>query len=108
MPKIPDFKSAEEEAKFWETHDTTEFMDELEEVAMVIMDRTPMKPLSLVQWLLSLAGQTFVRYPEGCRLCGQKTEGNRLLGFSLPCSNFHAWSREDKRPQRKENHENRA
>ena len=30
--KIPKFKSYEEEAKFWDTHDTTEFLDELKEV----------------------------------------------------------------------------
>ena len=30
--KVPRFKSLEEEAKFWETHDTTEFEDEFQEV----------------------------------------------------------------------------
>jgi hypothetical protein len=30
--RIPRFKSLEEEAQFWETHDTTEFEDEFEEV----------------------------------------------------------------------------
>lgn len=30
--KIPKFKSYEEEAKFWDTHDTTGFLDELKEV----------------------------------------------------------------------------
>jgi hypothetical protein len=30
--KIPEFKSLDEEAEFWETHDTTEFEDEFEEV----------------------------------------------------------------------------
>ena len=28
--KIPKFKSIEEEANFWDTHDTTEFLDEFE------------------------------------------------------------------------------
>ena len=32
MNKIPVFKSIEEEAEFWDTHDTEEFTDELEEV----------------------------------------------------------------------------
>ncbi len=30
--KIPEFRSIEDEAKFWDTHDFTEFEDELEEV----------------------------------------------------------------------------
>jgi hypothetical protein len=30
--RIPRFKSREEEAEFWDTHDTTEFEDEFEEV----------------------------------------------------------------------------
>lgn len=33
--KIPKFKSFEEEAKFWDTHDTTELLDELSEVKNV-------------------------------------------------------------------------
>ncbi|MCK4476377.1 MAG: hypothetical protein KAU16_06585 [Methanophagales archaeon] len=32
MGKIPIFKSFEEEAKFWDTHDTEEFTDEFEHV----------------------------------------------------------------------------
>ena len=31
-PKIPKFRSYEEEAEFWDTHDTTGFLDELKEV----------------------------------------------------------------------------
>jgi len=27
LKKIPNFKSAEEEAKFWDTHDSTEYID---------------------------------------------------------------------------------
>jgi hypothetical protein len=30
--RIPTFKTIEEEAEFWDTHDLTEFADELEEV----------------------------------------------------------------------------
>jgi CopG antitoxin of type II toxin-antitoxin system len=33
--RIPTFKSVEEEAEFWDTHDTTEFEDEWEEVTDV-------------------------------------------------------------------------
>lgn len=28
--RIPEFKSIEEEAEFWDTHDITDFLDELE------------------------------------------------------------------------------
>lgn len=33
--KIPDFKTYEEEANFWDTHSFTEFEDELEDVDIV-------------------------------------------------------------------------
>ncbi len=32
MPKIPDFKTAEEEAEFWETHSVSDYWEELEPV----------------------------------------------------------------------------
>lgn len=35
---IPKFTSLEEEAAFWDTHDTTEFEDEFEEVEAVFAD----------------------------------------------------------------------
>ncbi len=34
--KIPRFKSLEEEAEFWDTHDTTEFEDEFVEVRVKV------------------------------------------------------------------------
>jgi hypothetical protein len=34
--RIPRFKSREEEAQFWETHSTTEFEDEFEEVKLKV------------------------------------------------------------------------
>ncbi len=34
--RIPTFRSLEEAAEFWDTHDTTEFEDEFEEVTDVI------------------------------------------------------------------------
>lgn len=43
VSRIPDFKSREEEAEFWDTHDVTEFWDELEpsklEVSREFRDR---------------------------------------------------------------------
>ena len=32
MPKIPDFKTAEEEAEFWETHSVSDYWDEFKPV----------------------------------------------------------------------------
>jgi hypothetical protein len=34
--RIPRFKNREEEAEFWETHSTTEFEDEFEEVKLKV------------------------------------------------------------------------
>ncbi len=34
--RIPRFKSRQEEAEFWDTHDTTEFEDEFEEVRIKV------------------------------------------------------------------------
>jgi flagellar biosynthesis/type III secretory pathway M-ring protein FliF/YscJ len=41
MSKIPQTDSIEELAQFWDTHDATEFEDELEEVEESIFDRGP-------------------------------------------------------------------
>lgn len=46
--RIPDFASIEEEADFWDTHDLTEFQDELEPVEFEIA-----KPLKST-WMLSI------------------------------------------------------
>lgn len=39
MSRIPQIDSIEELAKFWDTHDITDFEDELEEVEEPIFDR---------------------------------------------------------------------
>jgi hypothetical protein len=36
LSRIPDFASLEEEAQFWDTHDTTEFEDEWEPVDLEV------------------------------------------------------------------------
>ena len=36
--KIPEFKSREEEAEFWDTHDTTDFEDEFKPVELRFAD----------------------------------------------------------------------
>jgi hypothetical protein len=39
MGKVPEFKSAQEEAEFWETHSPLDFADQFEEVKEPIVDR---------------------------------------------------------------------
>ncbi len=45
--KIPKFKSIREEAEFWDAHDTTEFLDEFEEVDDVVFVRPETQVVSL-------------------------------------------------------------
>jgi hypothetical protein len=40
-PKLPKFKTIDELAKFWETHDSTDYEDELEEVTEPVFVRRP-------------------------------------------------------------------
>ncbi|MCD5407981.1 BrnA antitoxin family protein, partial [Candidatus Bipolaricaulota bacterium] len=44
---IPEFKSLREEAEFWDTYDTTEFLDEFEEADDVVFVRPKMQVVSL-------------------------------------------------------------
>jgi hypothetical protein len=46
-PKIPRTDSIEELARFWDTHDLTDFEDELEEVTEPIFERTAMVKIHL-------------------------------------------------------------
>jgi predicted DNA binding CopG/RHH family protein len=46
-PKIPPTDSIEELARFWDTHDLTDFEDELEEVTEPIFERTAMVKIHL-------------------------------------------------------------
>jgi predicted DNA binding CopG/RHH family protein len=39
-PKIPQTDSIDELARFWDTHDLTDFQDELEEVTEPVFERT--------------------------------------------------------------------
>jgi hypothetical protein len=41
MPRIPKFSSLDEEREFWDTHDTTDFLEELDEVKDVQFVRPP-------------------------------------------------------------------
>ena len=48
--RIPEFRSIEEEAEFWETHDLTEFEDEWEEVTDVEFARAYVPNSIVVQF----------------------------------------------------------
>lgn len=43
MAKLPTFASEQEEAEFWDTHDSTDFLAETESVEMRFVDRRPVK-----------------------------------------------------------------
>lgn len=48
MPKLPEFKTEGEEAEFWATHDSTDFLDDTEPVDVTFVDaRPPKKQISL-------------------------------------------------------------
>ena len=46
-PKIPQTDSIEELARFWDTHDLTDFEDELEEVTEPVFERTTLVQVHL-------------------------------------------------------------
>jgi predicted DNA binding CopG/RHH family protein len=46
-PKIPQIDSIEELARFWDTHDLSDFEDELEEVTEPVFERTAMVKIHL-------------------------------------------------------------
>ena len=43
MSKLPKFATDQEEARFWETHDSTEFLDDTEPVEVAFVDARPRK-----------------------------------------------------------------
>ncbi|HHS98591.1 MAG TPA: hypothetical protein ENK08_12000 [Chloroflexi bacterium] len=48
MGRLPKFEDEREEAEFWDTHDSTEFLEETEPVDVVFVDaRPPKKQISL-------------------------------------------------------------
>ena len=48
MAKIPQFNSVMEESDFWDTHEVSDFLDELTEVDAVFVDARPKKiPVSM-------------------------------------------------------------
>lgn len=47
MTKIPTFKSEREESDFWDTHDTTDYFDESEEIEATLVDARPKTLIAL-------------------------------------------------------------
>lgn len=69
LKKIPQFKTDEEEAQFWDTHDTTDYIDWSKAQKVVFTDLKPSTqsislrlPTSLLYSLKSLANQKDVPY----------------------------------------------
>ena len=56
--KIPKFRSEAEEARFWDTHDTTEFLDEFKPVKVTF---PPPKPKVLVSIRLAKSDVALLR-----------------------------------------------
>ena len=50
MPKIPKFKTLEEEAEFWDTHSLADYWDQLEEVEGPLIDERPPKKLVSIRF----------------------------------------------------------
>lgn len=68
--RIPHFKSIEEEAEFWDTHSTTEFEDEFEDVPdvrFVVVRAQPKKALTVRLPEESLADLTQQAREQGLR-----------------------------------------
>ena len=50
MPKIPKFKTLEEESEFWDTHSVADYWDELEDVKGRLIDARPAKKLVSIRF----------------------------------------------------------
>jgi predicted DNA binding CopG/RHH family protein len=73
--KIPQFKTEQEEAEFWDSHDSTDFLDETEAVNVTFVDARPsMKQISLrlepsvIDQLKSLAAVKGIGYQTMIRM----------------------------------------
>ena len=47
VSKIPKFRSEAEEAQYWDTHDTTEFLDELKPAKLILSRPKPKVSVSI-------------------------------------------------------------
>jgi predicted DNA binding CopG/RHH family protein len=75
VDKIPQFKTEQEEADFWDSHDSTDFFDETEAVNVTFVDaRSTMRQISLrldpsvIDQLKSLAVDKGIGYQTMIRM----------------------------------------
>lgn len=50
MPKLPKFKTLEEESEFWDTHSVADYWDELDVVDSLLVDARPPKKLISIRF----------------------------------------------------------
>jgi len=67
-PRIPETDSIQEMALFWDTHDLTDFEDELEEVSDQVFERAPLIRIRLLpdeaEAVKQLAKSKGIPYPD--------------------------------------------
>jgi hypothetical protein len=56
--KIPEFKSIQEEAGFWDTHDTMDFADEFKTVEVTVNLKNPIAPKKVMSIRLDETDET--------------------------------------------------
>jgi predicted DNA binding CopG/RHH family protein len=66
MAKLPKFANEQEESEFWDTHDSTDYLDDTEEVEVRFVDARPAK----TQISLRLEPETIIRLKELARRKG--------------------------------------
>ena len=68
VPRIPQTDSIQELAEFWDTHDLTDFEDELEEVTEPVFEREPVVQIRLhsaeVKEIKAIANSKGVAYVD--------------------------------------------
>ena len=83
--KIPQFKTEQEEAEFWDSHNSIDFLDETESVKVTFVDARPaMKQISLrldaavIDQLKSLAGGKGIGYQTMIRMWVMERLGQEI------------------------------
>ena len=69
MAKLPEFETVDEEVKFWETHDSADYWDDMEEVNFEV---------DLHQNLIHPRLVILTRQPDHCPRCGRDLENVRI------------------------------
>ena len=74
MAKIPKFETEEQEAEFWDTHDSTDYLEDTEEVEIAYVDARPKTlislrlPSSTIEGLKALAVRRGIGYQTMIRM----------------------------------------